>query len=50
MKIIQNVLQQHIDDIPIHFLANANIPDYLERKQNDMYADNCIYIVENLNF
>ena len=36
--------------MPIHFLGEANIPDFLERKGMDEYADNCIYIVENLNF
>jgi len=36
--------------VPIHFLSEANIPDFLERKGMDEYADNCIYIVENLNF
>lgn len=50
MRIIQHALQQHIDDFPVHFLAEANIPDFLEKKQMDEYADNCIYVVENLNF
>ena len=50
MKIIQNELQQHIHDIPIHFLSNPNRADVAERKQNDEFADNCIYVCENLNF
>ena len=39
-----------MDDVPIHFLPTANMPDFLERKAMDEYADNCIYVVENLNF
>ena len=50
MKIIQHALQQHIDDVPIHFLSEAAADDFLERKAMDEFADNCIYIVENLNF
>lgn len=50
MKIIQNALLQHIDDVPIHFLPEAATADFLERKAMDEFADNCIYIVENLNF
>jgi hypothetical protein len=37
-------------DIPIHFLPNANSQDFMEKKLNDEFADNAIYIVENLNF
>lgn len=50
MKIIQNELQQHILDIPIHFLPNANSKDFVDKKLNDEFADNSIYVVENLNF
>jgi len=50
MKIVQHALQQHIDDVPIYFLSDANMPDFLERKAMDEFADNCIYVVENLNF
>ena len=50
MKIIQQVLQQKIDDVPVYFLSEANIPDFLDKKAMDDYADNCIYVVENLNF
>ena len=50
MRIIQHELQQHIHDVPIHFLADANLSDFAERKAMDEYADNCIYVVENLNF
>lgn len=50
MKIIQRELQQEILDIPIHFLADPASSDFAERKANDEFADNCIYIVENLNF
>lgn len=50
MKIIQHALQGHIDDVPINFLPEAATADFLERKAMDEFADNCIYIVENLNF
>lgn len=50
MKIIQHELAQHIHDVPIHLLADGNKSDFLERKQQDEFADNCIYVVENLNF
>jgi 3-phosphoglycerate kinase len=50
MRIIQHALQQHIDDFPIHFLADANMPDFLEKKMADEFHDNCVYVVENLNF
>jgi len=50
MRIIQHALQQHIDDFPIHFLPDANMPDFLERKLADEFHDNCVYVVENLNF
>lgn len=50
MKIIQAELQKHIQDISIHFLGDCNSPDFLDKKQADEFADNCIYLVENLNF
>ena len=50
MRIIQNQLQQHIHDVPIHFLPEANKSDFAEKKAMDEFADNCIYVVENLNF
>lgn len=50
MKIIMQELQQHIHDVPIRFLANPNRSDFPERKLMDEFADNCIYVVENLNF
>ena len=50
MKIIQAELQQHIHDVPIHFLPEANSKDFMDKKLNDEFADNCIYMVENLNF
>ena len=37
-------------DIPIHFLPNAYSLDFMDKKLNDEFADNSIYIVENLNF
>ena len=50
MKIIQNELAKVIHDVPIHLLADGNKSDFIERKQQDEFADNCIYVVENLNF
>lgn len=50
LRIIQQELSQHIHDYPVHFLSDANKPDFAERKQQDEFADNCIYVVENLNF
>ena len=50
MRIIQHELQQHIHDVPIHFLPDANKSDFAEKKAMDEFADNCIYVVENLNF
>lgn len=50
MRIIQHALQQHIDDFPIHFLPDANMPDFMEKKLADEFHDNCVYVVENLNF
>lgn len=50
LKIIQHELSQHIHDYPVHFLSDANKSDFVERKQQDEFADNCIYVVENLNF
>jgi len=50
MKIIQHELQQHFHDVPIHFLPDANSKDFMDKKLNDEFADNCIYVVENLNF
>ena len=50
LRIIQHELSQHIHDYPVHFLSDANKPDFAERKQQDEFADNCIYVVENLNF
>jgi len=37
-------------DIPIHFIQDPASKDFAERKANDEFADNCIYVVENLNF
>ena len=50
MRIILNELQKHIHDVPIHYLPNPNMDDFLERKNLDEFADNCIYVCENLNF
>ena len=50
MKIIQRELQHEILDIPIHFIPDPASKDFAERKANDEFADNCIYVVENLNF
>jgi hypothetical protein len=50
MKIIHAALLSAIDDVPILFLPEAATADFLERKAMDEFADNCIYIVENLNF
>lgn len=50
MRLIQHELQQHIQDIPIHFLSSANRTDIQQKKEDDELFDNCIYIVENLNF
>ena len=50
MKIIQNVLMQHIHDYPVHFLSDANKDDFAKKKAEDEMADNCVYVVENLNF
>ena len=50
MKIIQNELQKHIHDVNIHYLPNPNMDDFTERKLQDEFQDNCIYVCENLNF
>lgn len=50
MKIIQHELQQHIHDVPIHYIHDPNSVEFKEKKANDELADNCIYVVENLNF
>jgi len=50
MRIIQTELLKHIHDVPIHYLPNPNMDDYIERKLQDEFADNCIYVCENLNF
>ena len=50
MKIIQHELQQHIHDVPIHYIHDPNSEEFKEKKANDELADNCIYVVENLNF
>jgi 3-phosphoglycerate kinase len=50
MKIIQHELQQHIHDVPIHYLHDPNSDEFKEKKSMDELADNCIYVVENLNF
>lgn len=40
----------HIHDYPVHFLSDGNKSDFVEKKAADEFADNCIYVVENLNF
>lgn len=50
MKIIQHELQQHIHEVPIHYLHDPNSDEFKEKKAMDELADNCIYVVENLNF
>jgi hypothetical protein len=50
MKIVYNELVKNLDDIAVKFLHSANMPDFKEKKAMDEFADNCIYVVENLNF
>ena len=38
MKIIQNVLMQHIHDYPVHFLSDANKDDFAKKKAEEEAA------------
>ncbi len=50
MRIVHNTLQKLLPDQAVAFLDDAIIPDFEQKKENEVFPEQTIFLLENLNF